>query len=316
MGTNEHPLQKAVPHAWEPALDGWSTLMKAKGLLETTVDTRLRHVRQLARAASHDAPSSVTTDSLLTWCADRQWEPETRHAYYQSFRSFFSWFSATTGNDNPAASLPSVRRNAAVPRPIGEDALMRAINDADSRTRIILCLAAVVGLRASEIACIHQSDLFHDLTGISLTVHGKGSKARVVPLPDWLGTSLLVLTSSEPSGYLFPGQIKGHLSPRWISKLAARVLEYPWTLHTLRHRFSSIAYAQTGDILALRDILGHASIATTQIYTRTPDDARRKSVLAADITPPNLDLPRIATFARKAGKPSPARKASKCVASL
>lgn len=78
-----------------------------------------------------------------------------------------------------------------------------------------------------------------------------------------------------PNGWVFPGNVNGHLSPRWVGTLATRVLPEPWTLHTLRHRFATVAYnAGTKDLVAVQHALGHKSITTTQRYTQTSLDLK------------------------------------------
>ena len=61
----------------------------------------------------------------------------------------------------------------------------------------------------------------------------------------------------------------------------ARTLPDAWTTHTLRHRFASAAYAADRDIRAVQELLGHASVSTTQIYTAIPAEAARRAVASA-----------------------------------
>jgi len=136
---------------------------------------------------------------------------------------------------------------------------------ADPRTGLILRLAAECGLRRAEIAVIHTRDLIEDLLGWSLLVHGKGRKQRIVPLTDGIAAQLREL---EP-GYVFPGQIDGHLSPRRVGELATVVLDDSWTLHTLRHRFATRTYSIDHDTFAVQELLGHASAETTRRYIAT-----------------------------------------------
>lgn len=140
----------------------------------------------------------------------------------------------------------------------------------------MLQLAASAGLRCREIALVHSDDLVRDLAGWSLIVHGKGDRTRHVPL-----TEDLALELRTYEGWVFPGQIDGHLSAAYVSKLLSRVLPGA-TAHQLRHRFATRAYQLGGrDIRAVQELLGHASVATTQIYTGVDQDSLRRAALAA-----------------------------------
>ena len=141
-----------------------------------------------------------------------------------------------------------------------------ALIRADQRTRLILRLGGEAGLRRAEIAQVHRRDVFQDLAGWSLLVHGKGGKLRTVPLGDDLAQAVL---EECGTGFAFIGEDNGHLSARWVGKLATMVLPRPWTLHKLRHRFASRAYGATSDLLAVQRLLGHASPATTQRYVQS-----------------------------------------------
>ena len=134
-------------------------------------------------------------------------------------------------------------------------------------------LAAELGLRAHEVAKVHKDDIHHDLFGLALTVRGKGGKDRPMPLSDDLAREVRLLAAG---GWLLPGRIDGHLSGPYLGKLVARALPGVWTMHTLRHRFGTLA-AEEGDLIAVQRLLGHASVATTQRYVLRPDGALRRA---------------------------------------
>lgn len=219
----------------------------------------------------------MTLTDLTMWLGAQTWAPESRHACRSSLRSFYGWAVMYGHTEhNPAERLPAIRRPAPRPHPTPEAALAAALERADERERLMLLLAANVGMRRGEVACVHSRDLMRDLVGWSLVVHGKGDKVRVVPLPDALGEAL----DQQPLGYVFPGRIDGHLSPWWVGKIVGRLLPEGWTMHTLRHRFATRAYAVGHDVFAVQELLGHASPETTRRYVQLPDDAKRRLVLA------------------------------------
>lgn len=217
----------------------------------------------------------MTTGDLLGWLSDHDWKPETRHAVRSSLRSFYAW-AVGEGHaaGDPAARLPAVSRSPAHPRPIPDRLLADAMRAAPERERLMMRLAAEVGLRRGEICQVHTRDLLEDLSGWSLVVHGKGGRRRTVPLPESLGLEL----SAREAGYVFPGQIDGHLSAGHVGVLVKDLLPTGWTLHTLRHRFASASYAIDRDVLTVQALLGHSSADTTRRYVRLPDGAARRLV--------------------------------------
>ncbi|MCF8605174.1 tyrosine-type recombinase/integrase [Gordonia sp. HY442] len=141
----------------------------------------------------------------------------------------------------------------------------------------MVSLAAFAGLRRGEIATTRGDQLADDYDGPVLRVLGKGGRTRLVPLDAGIAAQI----AARGQGWTFPGQIDGHLSPAHVGKIVSRLMPGDWTAHTLRHRFASAAYSDARDIRAVQELLGHASVRTTQIYTAVPDGARRAAVAAA-----------------------------------
>lgn len=271
------PEPLPVPPGWREPLDRWAAALVAAGLSKQTLSTRADHLRRAARALGA-SPAVVTAADLAAWVGDQVWARDTRRSVYASLRSFWRWaYGAGVVAVDAAAGLPKVRPSDPAPRPAPDHAYTFALAGSDKRLALILRLAALVGMRRGEIAQVHARDLISDLVGWSLIVHGKGDRTRIVPIPDVLAAELLALGDR----YVFPGRDGGHISARWVGKLAAASLPEGWTLHTLRHRYATRAYAGTRDLLAVQRLLGHASPATTQRYVRPPDEAMRRAMLAA-----------------------------------
>jgi len=206
---------------------------------------------------------------------------ETRRSRRQSFVLFYRWgverrYIATS----PAEALPRVRAASPNPRPIAPIAFDYAIATSGPRVGLMLRLGFEAGLRRGEMAVVHTRDLINEGRGDwSLTVHGKGRKNRVVPLNDSLA---LVLRAAclAGGGWCFPGDINGHLSPRYVGKLLTRALPEGWTGHTLRHGFATDLLRNDVDLRTIQNLLGHASLATTERYTKPRDEAPREAVRA------------------------------------
>lgn len=273
MLVSKRPALKPIPTEWEPELLDFELFLRAQGRTPATIDTRIRHLRTLARQCGVDRPHVVTSEDLVRWSGSKDWAPETRNSYHASTRLFFQWHSRRNECEDPSILLKSIKRPVPPPRPAPDVAIREALSTPNERLKLILRLAAELGLRSAEIASIAATDIqpASDGWGI-LTVHGKGQKDRVLPIPP----DLMFEMSQHIQGqkWLFPGNFHGHLSPRWVGKLAAKNLPDNWTLHTLRHRFATTAYAESQDIIAIQEALGHESIETTQRYTKASTDIR------------------------------------------
>ena len=219
---------------------------------------------------------------MIEWADAHDWARETRRSVYASLRGFYRWaVEVGVCGDDPTDVLPTVKPGPACPRPAPEDVYAEAIRTQDARARVILRLAGEAGLRRGEIAVVAREDLIRDLSGISLLVHGKGERDRRVPLSDSLAREVVGYLGE--GRYLLPSPTGGHLTPRHVGKIGAGVLPQGYTLHTLRHRFATTAHAGTRDLIVVQRLLGHSSVATTQRYVASSDDAMRQAVIVAAV---------------------------------
>ncbi|WP_197682562.1 tyrosine-type recombinase/integrase [Jiangella sp. DSM 45060] len=256
----------------------FATALRAAGQPDSTIKTRTAHTKRLARVFSPTGPWEITGEQLVTWAGTQRWAAETRRSYYASFRKFYGWgFGSGRTSANPALTLPSVQPGQPCPRPTPDRVYREALLAAGRRERLMVRLAEEQGMRRGEVAVSHADDLIEDLAGWSLIVHGKGGKTRIVPLLDTIAAELLALGP----GYFFPGRVNGHLSAEYVGKLIARIMPGTWTMHSLRHRFASKAYAVDRDLFTLQELLGHANPNTTRVYVHVADDTRRALVHAA-----------------------------------
>ena len=264
----------------EAVIESWSTWMRAAGRPETTIYLRTYHVRRAFREIADAGPLTVTTEQLVEWLGSKAWKPDTRRSYRTSLRVFYAWAQATgRRQDNPAELIPHVRVPRGIPRPTPDAVYRRALMVADPEEQLMVKLAGVCGLRRGEIARVRREDVGHDLIGPCLRVIGKGGHERSVPLTDDIERDLL----ARPAGWIFPSPVRPgmHRSPENVGKRVSRLLPEGWTCHSLRHRCATVAYAETRDLRAVQELLGHAKPETTARYTQVPVSAVRAAVHAA-----------------------------------
>jgi integrase/recombinase XerC len=152
-----------------------------------------------------------------------------------------------------------------------------------ARDAAVLALLYGCGLRISEALGLKRADMPDPGRGDAITVTGKGNKARMVPLLAQVAklvAEYVALCPYElsPDGPLFAGAKGGPLSPRIIQLAMAHLrgalgLPESATPHALRHSFATHLLARGGDLRAIQELLGHASLSTTQVYTAV--DAER-----------------------------------------
>lgn len=259
---------------WQRETDAYIDWLTASGASATTLRLRRHYLKHLA-AQCRRGPWEATTDELVGLLRTPGWAAETRKSARSAVRGFYSWAVDTNRIDrDPARALPSVRIPQGKPRPTPAHVVRAALLAADGKGRTMILLALLAGLRRSEIAQAHTDDIERERTGDVLRVVGKGGRVRVIPLHESLAADL----ATYPAGFVFPGKVDGHLSPMWVGKRLAAMLGAGWSGHTLRHRFSTDAYAAQRDLFAVQQLLGHSKPETTARYTAIPDDSLRAAV--------------------------------------
>ena len=164
-----------------------------------------------------------------------------------------------------------------------------------TRRRVVFVVLVTAGLRRAEVAALGSASLTQTADGFTLVVRGKGSKVRQVPLSAFAYPALFDWLSLRREVPLAPGtdalfvSDEGHpMRPkavyricRWVAKRTEA--RHPLHPHLLRRTFATHQLAATGDLRAVQEVLGHASVATTQIYTHVDHAALRRVVEAAGL---------------------------------
>jgi integrase/recombinase XerD len=220
-----------------------------------------------------------------------------------ALRQFFAFlYSEGVRKDDPTGTIDSPRRERPLPKVLSRDdieALIAAARQKDDAESIrLVCIMEIFyasGLRVSELASLPFSAA-RNRDGFFL-VMGKGQKERLVPLNGaaraGIKRYLSVRSEFLPRGvkeskYLFPSRsAEGHVTRRrlhqMLKALALKANLDPAKLspHVLRHAFATHLVEGGADLRSVQTLLGHADIATTQIYTHVASDRLREVVLSA-----------------------------------
>ena len=242
----------------------------------------LRALTELAGASPVDGLQPHELRRFVAQLHSRGLDGRSLARALSAWRGFYRYLARDHGlTKDPCTGLRAPKSKKALPEALSPDEAARLMDlpgddDLAVRDRAIFELFYSSGLRLAELAGLAPDDL--DFEDATVRVTGKGSKTRVVPvgaqaraaLRAWLAGRVQVVRPGERA--LFVSRAGTRLSPRaiqarvryWGLKLGLPANVHP---HVLRHSFASHVLQSSGDLRAVQEMLGHASISTTQVYT-------------------------------------------------
>lgn len=201
-----------------------------------------------------------------------------------SWRGFFDFLVKRKGfSQNPAKGIRAPKSAKSLPQALSIEQAIKLVDIKDEdilslRDHAVLELFYSSGLRLSELVNLNTDQI--DFTEGTVMVHGKGNKTRIVPLGShaisalkkWLDLRASLLKSHQAEKAVFIGKQGKRISARniqyrlkdWSIKQGVNTAVHP---HMLRHSFASHVLQSSGDLRAVQEMLGHANISTTQVYT-------------------------------------------------
>jgi len=222
----------------------------------------LRSLQSYCKSRDIESPDKLHEADIRQWVSQMHRRGLAGSSIQRSLsaaRSFFNYLGREAGYPrNPAASVQAPRKPRKLPRTLDADQVNQYLKFEDDtplarRDRAIAELFYSSGLRLAELAAINLNDI--DPGARLLTITGKGNKTRTV-------SAVAVFTSTRGQR-ISPRNIQARLKLQG-RKSGMRQDVHP---HMLRHSFASHMLESSGDLRAVQEMLGHANIATTQIYT-------------------------------------------------
>lgn len=296
------PAEPSLRSAWSEALTALDRDLRRRGAAEKTRRAYGIDIQQFAgwAAGQGAAPEALEPRLVRRYAAllsERGMAPTTVARKLASLRALCAILvDAGTLEHNPAELVASPKRPARLPRtlrPAEVFALLERIpatTALELRDRAMFELAYGAGLRAEELVNLDLAGV--DFDGEEIRVEGKGSKTRFVPLGEhaaaaldrYLARARPALTGPEPDPALLLSKSGRRLSPSdvrrrlsvWTRRAALQAGVSP---HWLRHSFATHLLEGGADLRAIQELLGHASMSTTQIYTRV-ESSRLRSTYA------------------------------------
>lgn len=279
-----------------------------RGASPNTLDAYRRDLEDLdgflARRGT-DAAKAAGADlsAYMRALADSGLATRTQARRLSCLRQFYGFVYAEGWRpDDPTSRLDSPRLGRVLPKVLSEadvDALLAAARAVAPPQGVMMTalleLLYATGMRVSELVGLPYAAIARDPE--MMVVRGKGNKERLVPLSaparravkDWLAVRAQAL-GKKPSKWLFPAHGKGpqkgggHLTRSAFAKhllkvgMAAGIDPRRLSPHVLRHAFATHLLAHGADLRVVQELLGHADIATTEIYTHVLDEPKTKLV--------------------------------------
>lgn len=235
----------------------------------------------------------IGTQSMRAWMSherERGLSARSLARALSAVKSFVAWAAERHGFDaSTVLMIRTPRFKAKLPRPLAEDAALAMLSTVEeltdedwvaARDTAVVTLLYGCGLRISEALSLTTGDV---PLQTSLRIVGKGGKERVIPVIPAARDAAARYTKLcpfelAPGARLFRGVRGGPLSPRQVQKAVASaraLLGLPATAtpHAMRHSFATHLMTAGADLRAIQELLGHASLSTTQVYTAV-DTAR------------------------------------------
>ncbi|MCB2052721.1 MAG: site-specific tyrosine recombinase XerD [Geminicoccaceae bacterium] len=289
-----------------------------RGASRNTLDAYGRDLRDLAGFLAHRGVDLAAADgaqlrAYMAHLHDEGRSAATAARRLASLRQLYRFlFLEGRRADDPTTHIDRPKQARRLPRVLSEAEVLRLIETAQGhqgpdglRLQALLELLYAGGLRVSELVSMPLSALAADRSG--LRIRGKGSKERVVPigraaaaaLEAWLAVRATKITNAAQGRWLFPSRgRKGHLTRQRFAQMLqdlareAGIDADRLSPHVLRHAFATHMIDRGADLRVVQVMLGHADIATTQIYTHV-QSARLATVVAAHHPLARKDAPRV-----------------------
>jgi integrase/recombinase XerC len=271
-----------------PLLQGFlAYLHNERNYSPLTAENYARDIRHLIRLADKTPLHEVKSHQIRRYIAQLHGgglSGRSLARVLSAWRGFYNYLMRDHGcPGNPCVGLRAPKAPKALPHALSPDEAVKLVEMSvqtplDARDKAMFELLYSSGLRLAELVGLERDTVLHSLPSQELSVTGKGCKTRIVPvgshavaaLKAWLAVRNEIARPDESA--LFVGKNGARIAPRtvqlqlkqWAIKQGIPSNVHP---HMLRHSFATHVLQSSGDLRAVQEMLGHASISTTQVYT-------------------------------------------------
>lgn len=271
-------------------INKFSQRLRARNMSPHTIEAYCRDVAQLLEESSAEDPARIVREDIRRHLGRMQRQGLDKRSIARKLSALKAFFKFCLQEGlmaaSPAQGIRAPRPDHKLPSFLSQTQALNSVSAGDpkennlARNNVMLEILYGSGLRASELLALRASDV--DLVSGVVTVTGKGGKQRIVPLSR---TSMRQLQSFmkglDSSDFLFTGAKGKPLSRRQLQRIVERRIRASGhqgqaSPHVLRHSFATHLLDRGADLKAVKEMLGHASLSTTQIYTHVSTERLKK----------------------------------------
>jgi site-specific recombinase XerD len=263
-----------------PPLEAWELFMRGAGRSERTIRAGVLTMQHLERFAGKTAETMTALD-VSRFLGRPNLKAWSRAAYFSSIASFYRFYADNGGGVNVTARLPRPKMPKSTPRPISDGQLRTLLATSMRRkTRVMILLAALAGLRVHEIARVRGEDV--DIEARTLRVTGKGNVTATLPLHPLLVEAAKTMPQR---GWWFCGNACRPGEPiarRSVSEVIGDAMVRAGipggTAHRLRHWYGTTLVHLGTDLRCAQTLLRHVNLNTTAGYVEVADGKRVEAI--------------------------------------
>ena len=270
---------RTSPNEW---LEKLETELKLRGFSENTIKSYVMHAKNFMKDVKKDL-RKVSEEDIKKYISkkmvDEKLSSRTIASILAALRFLFHEVA-----EKPIVNIKPPKQEKKLPVVLTREEVKGMIDAASNpKHRLLVKFLYSAGLRISECLNLRVNDV--DLESmVGIVRRGKGKKDRMFIISEKLAEDLeeyIIKNNLAPEDYIFPGKNSSRMSERAAQKIIAQLAKKAGitkkvTPHTLRHSFATHLLEQGVDIRKIQELLGHANLSTTQIYTRVSTEELKK----------------------------------------
>ncbi len=274
-------------------IDNYTKYMTSKGNSKRTIATYEKYLRDFDDylVEVNCKLKNITNNIIENFINSLELSNSSKNLVISAIRSFYNYLEKFGEvESNPSKAVETIKVGDRKPVFLTEQDIKAGLESIVGRKnyqldRTLFVTGVFTGLRLSELTNLKLEDITfsRDKENGMIRVIGKGNKERIIPLHHMVEDNIKVLVNGRTKGYVFEGVYNknNHISKKYVDFLLTDIGEYiskDISPHAMRHTMATLLMKNGANIFTIKEILGHESLKTTEIYLHLDMDAKQQAV--------------------------------------